>query len=173
MYFRPQHCRDLINHWQRCGKQQARVMLVHRCPPCLLVKGTTAVQRKRLMCSGHLPLNKITSLQTYNVCTLKPNKYCETEGKLPCCLSNSPAQEDLCIQYCLFAEPKHTRHIVCKEQFIKTLLQSLYWLSVFTRSKECQWGYSRGKIQESVWNEKYPADAIAREEWYIYHHPSL
>lgn len=119
MVLKAQLYKALINHWQRCGKQQAKAMLVQHCPPCLPVKGTTALQWKRLMCSRYLLVNNITSSETRNACSQKENKCCESKGKLPCYLSNSTVQEDLCTQYCLFAEWKSTRHIVCQEQFIK------------------------------------------------------
>lgn len=63
----------LINHSQRCGMQQAKAMLVQHCPPCLLVKGTSALHWKRLMCSRYLLVNNIASSQN-SQCVL-------TEGK--------------------------------------------------------------------------------------------
>lgn len=111
--------KGLINHWQRCGKQQAKAMLVQLCHLCLLVKGTTALQWKRLMCSRYLPVNNITSSETSSACSQKENKCCESKGKLPRYLFNSTLQEDLCTQYCLFAEWKSMRHIVYQKQFIK------------------------------------------------------
>lgn len=53
--------------------QQAKAMLVQHCPPCLLVKGTSALHWKRLMCSRYLLVNNIASSQN-SQCVL-------TEGK--------------------------------------------------------------------------------------------
>lgn len=38
----------VINHGQRCGKQQAQAVLVQLCPPCLPVKGSVAVHWKKI-----------------------------------------------------------------------------------------------------------------------------
>lgn len=135
-----QLCKGIINHRPRCGKQQAKAMLVQRCPPCLLVKGTDASHWIRLMCARYLLVNNITSLENSQcVLTERKTNAVRAKGKLPCYLSNSTAQEDLCTQYCLFAEWESARHIVCQVQFIK-LFCAVYI--------DCQCPHTREKIKK-------------------------
>lgn len=111
--------KGLIYHRQRYGKLKAKAMLTQHCPPCLLVRGTAALHWIRLMCSRYLPVNNITSSENSQCVFTDGKQILREQTKLPCYLSISALQEDLCTQYCLFAEWKSTRHIVRQEQFIK------------------------------------------------------
>lgn len=123
-------------------------MLVQHCPPFLPVKVTAASQWKRWMFSRRLLVNKITSLQTHNMCTQKPNNCCKTKGKLPA----------LPLQFNSTGRFMHTILFVCRGEeheaycmsgaIYQTLLQSLYWLSMSMHSKECQQRYSQRRRRE-------------------------
>lgn len=133
--------KSVINHRQRCGKQQAKAMLVQHCPPCLLVKGTAALHWKRLMCARYHLVN-ITSLEN-SQCVL-------TEGKQM--LWEQREAPLLPLQFNSTGRFMHTIQFVCRvgeheaycmsRAIYQTLLCSLYWLSMSAHSKKSQQSYS-------------------------------
>lgn len=139
--FTDQLYKGLIHHRQRHRKQKAKAMLVQHCPPCLPVRGTAALHRRKINALQISPGKQHYILKKLAVCSQKENKCCESKGKLPCYFSISTLQEDLCTQYSLFAGWKSTRHIVCQEQFIKPVC------AVFI---DCQGPHAQNEVSSDI-----------------------
>lgn len=139
---------SVINHGQRCRKQQTKAVLVQLCPACLPVKGTAALHWKRLMCTRYLAVNNITSLE---------NLLCEPKERKQMLWEQREAPQ-LPLQFNSAGRFMHTILFVCRVEkhetywmsraIYQTPLYNLYWLSMSTQSKKSCESYShRGRIK--------------------------
>lgn len=127
--------KGLIYQWQRYGKQKAKAMLVQCCPPCLLVRGTTALHWIRLMCSRYLPVNNITSSENLQ-CVFTEGKQIlweQSEAPLLPLHFNTPGRFMHTILFVCWVEER--KEYYTSRAIYQTRLCSLYWLSVSTHSK--------------------------------------
>lgn len=130
-------------------------MLVQHCPPCLLVKGTSALHWKRLMCVRYLPVNKITPLENLQ-CVLTEEKQMlweKREAFLLPCRFNSTGRF---MHTTAFVWRVGEYEAYCVSNAIYQTLQfSLYWSSTSTQSKTNQQRKSEMRnILKSVQNLK-------------------
>ena len=114
-------------------------MLVQRCPPCLLVKGTTASHWEKI----NVP--NVSPSEQYYLCVLVERKQMLPEQReAPSLPLQFNTIRFMHTTHSLFAEWKSVSHIVCQEQFI-TLLCAV--------SIDCQGSHIQKRNQHQVFTQ--------------------